>query len=66
MQIFINDIPVECQSGISLTHLLALQDIQPLNIAIAIDNTVIPKTQWETTFIREGSHILIIKAVQGG
>ena len=42
------------------------QDISPLNIAIALDNTVVPKAHWETTLIRDGSQLLIIKAVQGG
>lgn len=35
-------------------------------IAIAINNTVIPRTEWETKTILQNDNILIIKATQGG
>ncbi len=66
MQIFINDSPIECKEQLSLAQLLSVQQIQPVNIAVAIDNTVIPKAQWDTTIIQENNRIIIIKAVQGG
>ena len=66
MQIFINDTPYTCEKIYTLTELLARQGIQPVNIAIAINNTVIPIAQWDTTVIRDNSNIIIIKAVQGG
>ena len=66
MQIFINESPVECREACNLTELLKQQGIDPVNIAIAIDNTVIPKATWSDTTVKEGADILIIKAVQGG
>lgn len=66
MQIFINDIPYSCDENCSLTELLSRQGIQPVNIAVAINNTVIPKNQWDTTLLTDHSNIIIIKAVQGG
>lgn len=66
MQIFINDTPVECQENTTLAELISLQGIQPFNIAIAMGNIVIPKAKWDTTIVKDGSHIIIIKAVQGG
>lgn len=35
-------------------------------IALAINNTVIPKTNWNTHRIKETDDILIISATQGG
>jgi sulfur carrier protein len=35
-------------------------------VAIAINETVIPKSNWETQIIKSNDHILIIKATQGG
>lgn len=35
-------------------------------IAFAINNSVIPKTEWETTVLSEADNILIITATQGG
>lgn len=66
MQIFINDTSTECREHTTLIELLNQQGIQPLNIAIAMDNTVIPKAQWATSVVKEGCNIIIIKAVQGG
>ncbi len=65
MHIFINDVATECPENSTILQVLTQQDISPLNIAIALDNTVVPKAQWETTLVRDGSQLLIIKAVQG-
>ena len=62
MHIFINDVATECPENSTILQVLTQQDISPLNIAIALDNTVVPKAQW----VRDGSQLLIIKAVQGG
>lgn len=35
-------------------------------VAIAINQNIIPKTNWESTFLREKDSVLIIKATQGG
>ncbi len=35
-------------------------------IAVAINDTVIPKSNWETHIIQSNDNILIIKATQGG
>ena len=35
-------------------------------IAIAINNNVVPRTEWETKNILHNDNILIIKATQGG
>ncbi len=66
MEIFINDVSVSCPDKSTLQEILQQQSVTPVNIAIAIDSTVIPKSQWATTVVNDGNHILIIKAVQGG
>lgn len=66
MQIFINDTPVECPENTTITQLFVQQEIQPVNIAVAINDSVVPKANWDTTVLKDGSRIIIIKAVQGG
>ena len=66
MQIFINDTPTECTENITITQLLVQQEIQPVNIAVAMDDSVVSKANWNTTVLKDGSRIIIIKAVQGG
>lgn len=66
MQIFINDKPVECLPKSTISSLLEQQNIQPSYLAVALNETVIPKTEWQQTEIPAGSRIIIIKAIQGG
>lgn len=35
-------------------------------IAVAINNKVVARAQWETTHITNNDHIIIIRATQGG
>lgn len=35
-------------------------------VAVALNNAVISKTQWQTTQLKSNDQILIIKATQGG
>jgi sulfur carrier protein len=35
-------------------------------LAIAINESIVPKTQWETRKLNSGDNIIIIKATQGG
>ena len=51
---------------VKLDELLEQLNIQPLGIAIAINNDIISKPQWEHTLVEEGSNVLVIRATQGG
>ena len=66
MQIFINDEPFECSPQSTIASLLREQNIQPLHLAVALNETVIPQAAWDQTEIPAGGRILIIKAIQGG
>ena len=66
MQIFINDEPIVCQENSTITSLLNQQNIAPAYIAVALNETVIPQTEWPNTHIPNGSRLIIIKAIQGG
>lgn len=66
MYIFVNDTRMECREQTTISGLLSQQGITPVNIAVAMNNTVIPRSEWDTTIIEENCNIIIIKAVQGG
>ena len=42
------------------------QNLPITGIAIAVNNRMIPRTEWDTYTLNEGDNILIIKAVCGG
>ena len=35
-------------------------------VAVALDGEVVPRGEWATTQVREGQHVEILHAVQGG
>lgn len=37
-----------------------------MGMAVAVNNSVIPKQKWQTTFLQENDKVLLIKATQGG
>lgn len=41
-------------------------DGQRLGIAVAVDATVIPRSRWSSTTLRDGQNVEIITAMQGG
>ena len=68
MNIKVNGETTEISPGLTLHQLLLDLDIDPARpgIAVAIDQEVIPRTQWEKTKIQPESEIEIIRAAQGG
>lgn len=53
--------------SLSVQSLLDLEiPLKQNGIAVAVNNTVVPKTQWNEFFVRETDDILIISATQGG
>lgn len=50
----------------SLAEAVASITSAPSGIAAALNDRVIPRTQWEQTTLSEGDRIEIVTAVQGG
>ena len=66
IEIVINSETYRIPVGITITQLLEQQEISPLGLAVAINNQVISKTQWNNTLIENKQEITIIRATQGG
>ncbi|MGE0561644.1 MAG: sulfur carrier protein ThiS [Flavobacteriales bacterium] len=66
MDIQINNKGIQINSAISVENLITLQHISGNGIAVAINQSIIPKSEWATTIIKENDNILIITATQGG
>jgi sulfur carrier protein len=63
-----NDIPVDLtDSGATLEQAVTHSGINDLKgLAVAVNNTVIPKTAWNNFQLNENDTITIIRATQGG
>ncbi|MDN5202651.1 sulfur carrier protein ThiS [Fulvivirgaceae bacterium BMA10] len=67
MEVTINGNQYEFQESSSLEQIiqsLSLKSTQ--GIAVAIDDMVVPKTDWENHIIKDQDKIMIITATQGG
>lgn len=66
MNIYINDTPTIIESP-QLTTIISshCNGIRP-GIAAAINQRVIPRSQWDTTTVTAGDRLDILTAVQGG
>ncbi len=61
-----NNKPTELEDGMTLQKFVDKNGITATNIAIAVNNNVVPKDKWCETTINNGDNIFIIKAYYGG
>ncbi|MBJ3816372.1 sulfur carrier protein ThiS [Shimwellia pseudoproteus] len=66
MQIQFNDQTVQCPDGCSVSDLLAQLDIRQSGCALAINQTIIPRGQWQQHPLHDGDQILLFQAIAGG
>ena len=66
MKIYINQKEIEVQDNISVKELLDMQQIAIEGTAIAIDNKLVPKNEWNYRILTDGNKITIIRATFGG
>ena len=67
MEITLNNQIHTITESITLLDLVFSQIGEKQNgVAVALNDAVIPKQNWQTTQLNSNDHILIIKATQGG
>ena len=66
MKIFINNESLETNSALLSSVLKEQSFLEKKGIAVALNNSVIAKSNWDQTKINENDNILIITATQGG
>ena len=67
MKVFLNDNEVVLDGKTSLQSLLQNNQITELNgIAVALNETVVSKSEWESLLLNENDRIMVITATAGG
>ncbi|MFD2164446.1 sulfur carrier protein ThiS [Paradesertivirga mongoliensis] len=67
MEVFINNQSVSVRDAVRLSEILLQQNfLDKKGIAVAVNNSVIPKTDWENFRVESADKITIIRATQGG
>ena len=62
----VNDTSINIEEDCNLLQLLHLTTSSLAGIAVAINNHIVPKTQWQSQQLQSHDTVLIIKASQGG
>ena len=66
MKVQVNNKEVEIYSASTLTQLITKLELPSQGIAVAINNKMIPRTEWECFSLQENDNLVIIKAACGG
>lgn len=67
MKLKVNDKEVETGAAtLSLFIQEQEQNLPTTGIAVAVNNRMVPRAEWDSFALNEGDNILIIKAVCGG
>ncbi len=65
MRVIVNDEAVEVDEQMTIAALLDKLGFPPKGIAVAVDWSVIPRSQWHIA-LTEGVKVEVVEAVQGG
>ncbi|CRL66082.1 sulfur carrier protein ThiS [Proteus mirabilis] len=66
MNITVNDEQYSLDMPVTISQLLIQLEQPPIGVALAINETIVPRENWETHFINDGDTILLFQAIAGG
>ncbi len=66
MEVRVNGTEREVPDGATVTELLAALGVPPRGVAVAVEGTVIARTDHERTVVPDGADVEVLTAVQGG
>jgi sulfur carrier protein len=66
MRLWLNGAARELRDGASLADALTMIDVPPSGVAVAVDDDVVPRSDWTGYPLSDGAHVEVLTAVQGG
>ncbi len=66
MNIKINNEPAIVAEGTKLASIAMMLQLPDKGVAVAVNNAMVPRTEWATRTLAEGDDIVILKAFCGG
>ena len=64
--ITLNNEKKQLNDNLTIAQLLELEGVTAVNIAVAVNNAVVAKTDYESSKLSDGDSVLSIKAFDGG
>ncbi|MGE2689240.1 sulfur carrier protein ThiS [Mycolicibacterium pulveris] len=65
MKVIVNDEAVEVEADTTIAALLSRLGFPEKGIAVALDWSVLPRSEWDTA-LADGARLEVVTAVQGG
>ena len=66
MKVQVNNQTTELPEGSCVAALAAQLELPAQGVAVAVNNRMIPRSEWETKVLAEGDQLVVIKAACGG
>lgn len=66
ISITLNGKPRQLEGPLSVAALLDTLDINPKQVAVAVNGEVVPRHQWTETAVRDADAVEVVRAVGGG
>lgn len=66
MKITLNDHPLELEQALSISALLEQLERHQPGTALAVNQRIIPRTDWATHSLQDGDDLLLFQAIAGG
>lgn len=66
MIVFCNGSRQELADTTQIPQLLEILGLNPQGLAVAINDQIIPRTQWPQQLLLDGDRLTLIRAAQGG
>ncbi|MGK7244563.1 sulfur carrier protein ThiS [Buttiauxella agrestis] len=66
MRIHFNDEPMQCPDNLTLAMLLEQLSLLKPGVALAINQRIVPREQWENYLLNDGDKIVLFQAIAGG
>ncbi|OII61475.1 thiamine biosynthesis protein ThiS [Streptomyces sp. CC53] len=66
MTVSVNGAPRALTAPLTLDALVATLTSAPSGVAAAVNETVVPRTEWPATELTDGDRVEVLTAVQGG
>lgn len=66
MEISVNQQHYQLKEPCSVEQMLSLVNAPAKGIAVAVNQTIIAKSDWPLHVLRQGDRVMLIKATQGG
>ena len=66
MRIYVNNKEHEVSERACVNDLAASLQLPPQGVAVAVDNRMVPRAEWERTELKADARVVIIKAACGG